>query len=76
MSLAMKEMSFSHGSTIYVWNEEMIASKKDIICTDVKGRIVPVHAMKAYRLSTGIAPLILYPGTWWRWVVSFRLQPV
>jgi hypothetical protein len=29
--------------------------------------------MLAFRGSRGIAPLILNPGTWWRWVVSLPL---
>jgi hypothetical protein len=32
--------------------------------------------MKAYRGSTGIAPLILNLGTRWRWVVSFTPRPL
>jgi hypothetical protein len=33
-----------------------------IIC---KGKVVSVHAMKAYRVSKVIAPLILNDGTRW-----------
>ena len=32
----------------------------------VKGKAVPVHTMKAYRGSRGIAPFILNLGTGWR----------
>jgi hypothetical protein len=32
------------------------------------------HAMKTYWGSGGIAPGILWPGTSWRWVVSFMPQ--
>jgi hypothetical protein len=38
-----------------------------------KGKVVPVHAMKAYGVG-GIAPLILNLGTWWRWVVRFTAR--
>jgi hypothetical protein len=34
------------------------------------------HTMKAYWGSGGIARLILYVGDGWRWVVSFRPQPL
>jgi len=42
----------------------------------VKGCIVPVRAMKAYRGRRIIAPLILDLGTWWRWVVNFKTCPL
>jgi hypothetical protein len=32
----------------------------------MKGKILPVHAVKAYRWSRGTAPLILNLGTRWR----------
>jgi hypothetical protein len=37
-----------------------------------------VQAMKAYEYmrSTGIVPIILYPGASWRRVVSFTLRPL
>jgi hypothetical protein len=38
---------------------------------ELKGKVVPVHAMKAYGWSRGIAPLILNLGTRWRCVVNF-----
>jgi len=41
-----------------------------------KGKVVPVHAMKIYRRSRGIAPLILNLGTRLRWVVNFTPQPL
>jgi hypothetical protein len=34
-------------------------------------RVVPVHAMKIYRRSRGIAPGILNLASKWRWVVKF-----
>jgi hypothetical protein len=40
----------------------------------VKGKVIPVHAMKAYRRSRGIAPRILNLGTRWTSVLSFRPQ--
>jgi hypothetical protein len=49
---------------------------------NVKGKVVPVlfliehPAIKAYWGNGGIAPLILDPGTRWRWVVSFMLRPL
>ena len=36
---------------------------------------VPANAMKLYRRSRGIAPLILYFACISRWVVSFILLP-
>ena len=43
-----------------------------------KGRsqAVPVHCMKAYRGSRGVAPLILSLDTKWRRVVSFTPRPL
>ena len=35
-----------------------------------KGKVVPVHAMKAYRGSRGIVPLNLNLDARWRWVVN------
>jgi hypothetical protein len=37
---------------------------------------VLVHAMKVYRRSRGMAPLILYFASSSRWVVSFILPPL
>jgi hypothetical protein len=34
------------------------------------------HAIEAYWGNGGIAPLILYLGTRWRWVVSFMPRPL
>jgi hypothetical protein len=34
-----------------------------------KGKVFPVHAMKAYRRNAGRAPLILNLGTRWRWLL-------
>ena len=36
-----------------------------------KCNAVPLHSMKVYRWSKGIAPLILNPGNRWRWGVDF-----
>jgi hypothetical protein len=42
------------------------------LATKYKGKgKVPVHAMKAYRGSRGIAPLSLNLGTRRKWVVNF-----
>jgi len=38
-------------------------------------KIVPVHTVKAYRGSTGIAPLSFNLGTRWTWVINFMPQP-
>jgi hypothetical protein len=35
-------------------------------------KFLPVHNMKAYRWSRGIAPPILKLGTNWRWAVTSR----
>jgi hypothetical protein len=35
----------------------------------------PVHGIKAYSGSRGVAPLILNLGSRWRWVVSFAIRP-
>jgi hypothetical protein len=37
--------------------------------------VVPVHAMKAYRGRSGIAPVILNLGAKWRWVVNITPRP-
>lgn len=42
----------------------------------MKGKVVPVNAMKAYKWSGGIAPLILSFGSRWKWMVSLMLQPL
>jgi hypothetical protein len=44
----------------------------DVIKRQIK--VVPVHIMKAYRGSRGIAPLIPNLGIRWRWMFSFTLQ--
>ena len=36
------------------------------------GNVFPVHAIKAYRRSGGLAPLIFNLGTKWRWLVNFH----
>ena len=36
----------------------------------INGKVVPIYAMKAYRGSRGIAPLILNLGTRGRWVLT------
>ena len=41
----------------------------------LKGEVVRVHAMKAYRGIRGIDPLILNLGTRWRSVVRFTSRP-
>jgi hypothetical protein len=53
------------------WRSPNIAGKENF-------KIFPVHAMKAYRVSRGIAPLILNLCTRWRLVADFttrRLYP-
>ena len=42
-----------------------------------KGKVVPVHTMKAYRGRRGIGPLILNLSTRWKWVANFtsRKEP-
>jgi hypothetical protein len=47
----------------------------DAFFTLVEGKAVPVHAMKAYRGSSGIAPLVLNLGTRYR-VVNLTLWPL
>jgi len=42
--------------------------EKEVKC----GKVVPVHAMKAYRGNTCTAPLIHNQGTRWRWLVNFK----
>jgi hypothetical protein len=37
---------------------------------------VPVHAMKAYKGSTYIAPFILNLGMRWKWVISLMFWPL
>jgi len=39
-------------------------------------KVTKHHAMKAYWRIGGVAPLILYLGTKWRWVVSFTPRPL
>jgi hypothetical protein len=41
-----------------------------------RGKAFPIHATKTYRGNESIALLILYLGTWWRWVVNFTPQPL
>ena len=40
------------------------------------GKVVPVHAMKAYRGRRSIAALILNLGTRWRRVFNFTPRPL
>jgi hypothetical protein len=46
----------------------------NFVIMSLKGKVVPLHAIKAYRGSRCADPLILNLGTKWRWAVSFRLQ--
>ena len=41
-----------------------------------KGEVVPVHAIKAYSGSVGVAAVILNLGTGWKLVVSLMPQPL
>ena len=41
-----------------------------------KGKVVHVHAMKAYRKSGGVAPRILNLGVIWGWVIKITLRPL
>jgi len=47
-----------------------------VICVAVKGKVVPVHAMKTYRSSSSIAPLTLNLSSRWRCVVNITLWPL
>jgi hypothetical protein len=42
----------------------------------VGSKVVAVHAMKAYRESEVLAPLILNIGPRWRTMVNFTLRPL
>jgi hypothetical protein len=42
----------------------------------LKTEAVPVHTMKVYRHSTGIAPRILNVSTICRWIVNSKPQPL
>ena len=44
-------------------------------CKVRKGE-VPVHAMKTYRGSRGVAPPTLNLGSRWKWVASFKFRPL
>ena len=51
----------------------------NIICVltiGKKGRIAPVHDMKACKGGRGIAPLILNLGIRWRWLVNIKPWPL
>ena len=50
-------------------------SRHQYILQEGEGKAFPVHAMKAFMRSRGIAPLILNLGTRWRWAVSFTPSP-
>jgi len=39
----------------------------------MKGKVVHMHVMKAYRGRRGTAPLILSLGISWKYIVSFAL---
>jgi hypothetical protein len=42
----------------------------------LKCKVVPSNPMKAFRGKRGIAPLINYVGTRWKWVVCFTARPI
>jgi hypothetical protein len=42
----------------------------------LKGKVVPLHAMKSYSGRRGIAPFILNLGSRWRLVVNFTPRPL
>ena len=41
-----------------------------------KTNVIPIHAMKAYRRSSGTAPLILNLGARWWWLVNITPRPL
>jgi hypothetical protein len=41
-----------------------------------RGKVVPLHAIKAHKGNGGTDPLILNLGTIWRWMLSFTLRPL
>lgn len=41
-----------------------------------RSKVVPVYAVKAYRGTRSVAPLIRNSGTRWRWVVNFTSWPL
>lgn len=42
----------------------------------VRLRVIPVHAVKAYKRMRGVTPLILNLDTRWLWVVKLKLRPL
>jgi hypothetical protein len=73
MCLNRKERAIFHSRFQYVkvmqpHENGKILAKKDAF--------FPVHAMKAYRGSRFIVPLILDLSTRWRWVVNFKFWPL
>jgi hypothetical protein len=45
-------------------------------CHQSPGKVVPVHAIKAYVASKSMAPLILNLSCRWKWVVGIRPRPL
>jgi hypothetical protein len=42
----------------------------------VKCKVVPAYAVKAYRWSRGVSPLILHLVSVWSWVVNIKPRPL
>jgi len=63
-----------------IWKEAVVLWFKSVYrhlaYFEGKGKVVSVHAIKAYRGSRGVLPLILNLGTKWRWVVIFTLRAI
>ena len=65
-----REMDSAHNTkTVHIRLQMPVHSS--CIPLTVLGKVVPVHAMKAYVDSRGISPLILNLSTRWKWVVKF-----
>ena len=83
--LETEQWANMYSSWMYLKNVQMVLKVVKILWVSlcwwageswVGGKLVPVHAMKAYRESRGIAPLIHHLGPLWRWMIRFIHQPL
>ena len=46
------------------------------VSAELKGKVVPVCAMKAYWVRKSVVPLVLNLSTRWRWGINFMPRPL
>ena len=70
-------LSLFHCFNNYICQEQQLYPRQRMsACFTSKGKVIPIHAIKLYRLSGSTSSLFLNLSTWWKWVVSLMPQPL